>query len=185
MELFDIEGGKIVLNPNVLYIPEFKEIWDRDDTEGHDIATKEIAYVTFMKNMSSKNPYNAYSIKDKELKVRKDTIKKEPDDIIKKALDRYEEFQNTVNTRLLMGARSAADKLVGYFEKVDFDLVDNYGKPIYSARDLSSNLKEVGNIVKSLVLLEKQVQKEQLDSQDVRGGSEIGMYELPDNDVEE
>ena len=30
MELFDIEGGKIVLDPNVLYIPEFKALWDRD-----------------------------------------------------------------------------------------------------------------------------------------------------------
>ena len=84
-----------------------------------------------------------------------------------------------------MGARSAADKLVGYFEKVDFELMDNYGKPVYSARDLASNLKEVGNIVKSLVLLEKQVQKEQLDSQEVRGGNDIGMYELIDNELED
>ena len=185
MELFDIEGGKLVLNPANLYIPEIRALWERDKTKEKNQATKEISYVTFMGNMSTKNPYMAYSERDKEVKVRKDTIQKEPDEAIKKALERYKEFQNTTNTRLLLGARSAADKLAGYFEGVDFSQLDSYGKPVYSARELASNLKEVGNIVKSLVLLEKQVQKEQLDQQAVRGGNEIGQYELPDLDLED
>lgn len=185
MELFDIEAGRLVLNPNSLYIPEIKRIWERDKSIGKEQATDEIAYITFLCNMSTKNPYNAYSDTDKEKKVRKDTIKKEPDKFIKDAIERYKEFQNTTNTRLLIGARSAADKLAGYFETVDFSKVDSYGKPIYSARDLSSNLKEVGNIVKSLVQLDKQVQREQLDQQVVRGGNEIGMYELPEIDMDD
>lgn len=184
MELFDIEGGKIVLNPNSLFIPEFKEIWDRDKSKDKYNATNEIAYIVFMANMSNKNPYNAYSDKDKAAKVLSDTIRKEPDEVILKALNRYKEFQNTTNTRLLMGARSAADKLAEYFETIDFSLVDGYGKPIYSARELASNLKEVGNIVKSLVLLETQVHREQLEMHAARGGSEIGLYELPDVDLE-
>jgi len=180
MELFDIEGGKLMLNPTNLFIPEFKALWDRDKSKTKEQAALEISYVAFMCSMASRNPYNAYSERDRKIKITNDTIRTEPDELIEKALVRYREFQKTANTRLLAGARNAADKLAGYFEKVDFDKVDSYGKPIYSARDLSSNLKEVGNIVKSLVLLENQVQKEQLEQQAVRGGNELGMYELPD-----
>lgn len=185
MELFDIEGGRLVLNPTNLFIPEFKVLWDRDKSQTKEQATLEIAYVAFMRSMSSKNPYNAYSDKDKKKKVQNDTIRTEPDELIEKALNKYQEFQKTTNTRLLLGARSAADKLAGYFERVDFEQLDSYGKPVYSARELASNLKEVGNIVKSLVLLENQVQKEQLDQQAVRGGNEIGMYELPSINLED
>jgi hypothetical protein len=92
MELFDIEAGKVVLDPNVLYIPEFKQIWDRDKGKDKNIATAQLAYVTFLCNFSSKNPYNSYSDKDKEKKVRDDTTKKEPDELIKKAIKKYKEM---------------------------------------------------------------------------------------------
>jgi hypothetical protein len=80
--------------------------------------------------------------------------------------------------RLLEASEGAADKLADYFDTIDFSQVDSYGKPLYSAKDLSSNLKDVGNIVKSLAMLEKQVQTEIADK-NVRGQSEIGPYELP------
>jgi hypothetical protein len=178
MELFDIEAGKVVLDPNVLYIPEFKKLWDRDKTEGHDIATKEIAYITYLCSFSSRNPYNVYAEKDKEKKVRKDTIGKigrEPDKEVNDALKRYREYQSTPTTRLLEGAFIAADVLAEYFKNA----------ADHGATEVMRNLKELGNTVKSLYSLKEQVQKEQLESQEVRGGSEIGMYELPDEDIEE
>ena len=175
MELFDIEAGKIVLDPNVLYIPEFKMLWDRDKTEEHNIATKEIAYITFLCSYSSKNPYNAYAEADKERKVRKDTIDKEPDRIVKNAIKKYKEMQETPIIRLLDGALIAADVLAEYFRDAKS----------HGATEVMKNLKELGGTVKSLYSLKKQVQKEQLEVQEVRGGNEIGMYELPDNDMEE
>ena len=175
MELFDIEGGKIVLDPNVLYIPEFKALWDRDTSEGHDIATKEIAYVTYMASFSSKNPYNAYNKNDKERRIRKDTINREPDELVITALNRYTEMQSTPLTRLLEGAEMAVDVLADYFRSVTKS----------DATEAMKNIRELGNSVKSLYLLKKQVQKEQLESKEVRGGNEIGMYELPEENEDE
>lgn len=177
MELFDIDSGKVTLNPTSLYIPPFKELWDRDTSENKDQATKEIAYVAFLCNLSAKNPYNAYAESLREEKVNKDTIRKKPDKIIKDAIKKYKEFQDTTYTRLLISSKNAAEKLASYFDNMDFSKVDSYGKPIYTGRDLTSNLKEVGNIIKSLTSLEKQVQKDMLDISNVRGGSEIGAFE--------
>jgi len=181
MELFDIDAGVVTLNPTSLFIPEFKVLWDRDKSEDKETATKEIAYVAFCKSLSGKNPYIAYAESIRENKVNEDTIKREPDELIKKALVKYAEFQDTTYTRLLKSSKNAAEKLSVYFDNMDFNLTDSYGKPVYSGRDLTSNLKEVGNIIKSLTNLEKQVQKDLLDNDSVRGGGDIGPFEMPRN----
>lgn len=177
MELFDIEGGQVVLNPTSLYIPPFKELWDRDKTEDKERAISEIAYVSFLCNMSSRNPYTAYAEEIREIHVNKDTIKGEPDELVKQAIEKYKEFQDTTYTRLLTSSKNAAEKLAHYFDTMDFSKTDAYGKPLYSGRDLTSNLKEVGNIIKSLTSLEKQVQKDMLETSSVRGGSDVGAFE--------
>ena len=52
---------------------------------------------------------------------------------------------------------------------IDFKEIDSNGKPVFSAKDLSSNLASVGSIVKSLGMLEDMVKKEQLDTTTIRG----------------
>jgi hypothetical protein len=79
---------------------------------------------------------------------------------------------------LLLSAKRNVDKIANYFDEIDFKKLDDFGKPQYSIKDLSSTLKEVGNIVKSLQMLERQVQTELAES-NVRGKSEIGAYEMP------
>ncbi len=188
MELFDIENDRLVLNPTNLYIPPFKKIWDRDKSKGKSKAYNEIAYVTFLCNMSRKNPYNAYSDFDKDKKIREDLFGSpdwEPNNLVQEAIEKYNEMQKTTNSRLLQSAKNGAQKLANYFDRVDFEAIDNYGKPKYSARDYAFNLKEVGNIVKSLTQLEKQVEKEQMELSEARGGSEIGIYEIPDKQSSE
>lgn len=172
MELFDIEAGKVILDPNVLYVPEFKKLYDRDKSDGKNVATAEIAYVTFLCNFSSKNPYNSYSDKDKEKKVRDDTMKKEPDELINKAIKKYKEMQATVTSRLLIAAKIASNVLAEYFENAKAE----------DATEIIRNIEKLGNAVKSLYVLEIQVQKEQLEAKVIRGGNEIGMYEIPDKE---
>jgi len=180
--LFNISSsGKIELNVDVLAIPPFEEIWNRDKTETKDKATMEIKYIVYLCDYNS--PYNGYSSKEKEKKIRRDIIKEDkwnPDQLILDAIKKYEDLQSTLSTRILKSAKIGAEKLSEYFENFDFTSLDDNGKPIYTARDLASNLKSVGDIVKSLANLERQVQKEQLESDSVRGKSEIGDYELVD-----
>lgn len=142
----------------------------------------EIKYIYFLCDYNS--PYRkAYSIYDLEKVIRKDFIKDDKwvaDDVIQAGIKKYEELQNTITTRILASAKIGAEKLARYFEDVDFQDLDDNGRPKFTAKELASNLSAVGNIVKSLLNLESQVRSEQLESSNVRGKSEINDYELPE-----
>jgi len=178
MTLFDLKNGNIVLNPDSLVLPGFREIWKKDKTKGKDKATREISYVYFMCDYNS--PYAVYPNAKRKAVIIRDYMKeknwKETEDI-KLAIKRYLDFQETHTMRLMRAAKGASDKLAGYFETIDFLKVDENGKPIYTAKDVAYNLEKVGNIVDSLDKLETRIKKEVKTESRVRGGGEIGMYE--------
>ena len=175
------------MNPSSLAMPEFRVLWDRDEDVDKDNAVREISYVVFLCDESLANPYRAYKEGDREDVLLKDFIKEKkwkPDKAIQAAIDKFMEATQTTNSRLLKAAKNAAEKLAGYFDMIDFNTLDKDGKPMFSAKELASNLAAVGNIVKSLHSLEEMVKKEQLETNTVRGGGEIGFYELPRNDFD-
>jgi hypothetical protein len=187
MKLFDIVNGKVTLNANSLAIPEFRYLWDRDEDVDKENAVREISYVVFLCDESIGNPYRAYRENERQEVLVKDFIKEKkwkPDKYIDSAVKKYKEATQTTNSRLLKSAKNAAEKLSEYFDMIDFNEVDKDGKSVFSAKELSSNLAAVGNIVKSLNQLEDMVKKEQLEANTVRGGGEIGFYELPRSDFD-
>lgn len=169
--LFDIVKGKVVMNPTTLWIPEFKAVWDGDESEEHLEAIKIISYIVFMEDYRS--PYRDMRPINKEKTIRKDMFSNlawKPDKTVKDAMKKYALLQETANTRLLKAAKIATDKLTEYFENVD----------PYDATNIVRNLKELGTVVKSLDTLQRQVEKEQLDMEAAKGSREIGYYENPD-----
>lgn len=187
MKAFDILGDSVTFTPEFLAVPEFRAIWDRDKRKGKAQAMKELSFVALLCDNTTSNPYRNYSEEIRWEILRDDYIGKKdwsPDKAIKAAVEKLHSMSETTSSRLLRSAKIAADKLGNYFESVDFTLLDDSGKPVYSARELASNLGAVGNIVKSLKVLEDQVRKEQLDDNITRGGFEIGVFEIPDDDID-
>jgi hypothetical protein len=181
-KIFDIVNGEVVITAEALAIPVFKTIWDRDKSKGKGRATDEIKFVAFLcDHMHS--PYKDFPEYEKEAIIKKDIFKEEwqPDSIVKDACDKYLSLTETPTMRLLRASKSAVDKLAVYLESVDFDKVDSQGKP-YSARDVVFNLGNIGNLVKSLNVLDTAVKRELTDNSKVQGGAEIGYFEDPDND---
>jgi len=178
MSLFDLKNGNIVLNPDSLALPGFREIWKKDKTKGKEKATREISYVYFMCDYHS--PYAVYPNLKRREAIAKDYMGgrdwEETEDI-KEAIRRYVDFQETYTMRLMRAAKGASDKLAGYFEDVDFLARDDNGKPIFTAKDVAVNLEKIGNIVDSLDKLETRIKKEVKTDSRIRGGGEIGMYE--------
>ena len=178
MALFDLKNGNIVLNPDSLALPGFREIWKKDKTKGKEKATREISYIYFMCDYNS--PYAVYPIDKRKEAIIKDYIKEEDwmeTKEIKEAIKRYVDFQETHTMRLMRAAKGASDKLAGYFEAINFMDKDSNGKPIHTAKDVAVNLEKVGNIVDSLDKLETKIKKEVKTESRIRGGGEIGMYE--------
>lgn len=167
--LFDIVNGKVIMNPTALWIPQFKKIWDRDKTKYKNVAVNEISYIVFMYGFHS--PYAAYSEGDKEKKILEDFFPGQdwkPDQAIKEAIEKYNELQDSVALRALRAAKIGLDKAATYFETVSPD----------RANEILRNAKELGPTVKSLDMLTKQVEKEQLENSSVRGGEGIGLFEI-------
>lgn len=186
MKAFDIQGDQVTFTAEFLAVPEFKAIWDRDKKKGKGSAIKELSYVAFLCDNTIYNPYRGYSEEARSEELIKDFIGDEswkPDREVQEAVDKLHGLLETTSSRLLRSSKIAADKLGVYFETIDFTLMDDNGKPIYSARELASNLSAMGNIVKSLKVLEDQVKKEQLDDNITRGGFEIGDFEVPSTDI--
>ena len=150
------------------------------------LATKEISYIVYLCDESIDNPYRAYRDDERERILLKDFMPENwtADKEVLSAIDRFRELKQSTNSRLLRSAKKAAEKLSEYFDSVDFSMKDGSGKPVFSSRDLASNLKEVAGIVRSLNLLEEMVRKEQMESSNVRGGGDVGLYEVQREDFD-
>jgi len=181
MRAFDIQGDEVTFTPEFLAVPEFNAIWSADKSKSKGKAIRELSFIVFMYDERAHNPYIGMSEDLREDVLSSDLLDGKDyrkDEKIVAGIKKLKQLLETTSTRLLVAAQVAADKLAGWFNKVDFDLVDDHGKQRYSASELARNLKDVGNIVKSLKELEKQVRKEQADDGTARGGAEIGMFEL-------
>jgi len=183
MKLFDIKGEEVVLNVQVLGIPPFKELYERDKSKGKRNAHKEISYITFLCDNTIDNHYRGYSEIDRRRILKRDFIGNEnwePDELVLKAINKFKNLQKTPTSRLYEAALDGANKLAGYFTNIDFNTLDEDGKPIHSAKELAQNLSAVGNIVRSLKQLEAVVRQEQQDASTARGGNIINEFETSD-----
>lgn len=176
-ELFNIKDGKIVITPDKLAIPVFKQIYERDKSKNKEIAFKELSYIFFMVDFNS--PYQSYPNDKKEKIIIEDIFKDKwsPDKLVKEGGIKYTEFTDTAVIRLVRSAQNACDKLADYFNNVDYTLKDDNDKLVYTAKDVVLNLKNIGDISDSLSKLEEKIKKDIKQTSKVRGGGEPGMYE--------
>ena len=180
MKLFDIVSGEVVIDPSRLLIPEFKKLWQRDKSKSKTKAMKELSYIVFKFDLSVDNPYRGYSEYERDEVLKRDIFNNlnwHPDKDILAAIAKFQELMETTNVRVLLAAKQAAEELAKWFRGVKASDAE------FSVAELSRSLKEVGSIIKSLAQLEDMVKKEQLDKTITRGGSDIGMYEIPRDDI--
>lgn len=166
------------MNPTILWVPEFRTLWDRDKSKQKEQAVNEISYIVFLHDFRS--PYLAYPTNEREVRIKKDYFKSAdwlPDDAVKAAIAKYKELQTSPISRLLQSAMDTCDKMTDYFNGVDFKKVDHNGKPIYTLKEVSSVMKDIGDIVSSLESLKEKVEREHMERGSIRGGSGIGMFE--------
>lgn len=180
MKLFDIVNGTVVLNPNSLVIPEFKKIWDRDKSKTKEQATKEISYIVFLCDFNS--PYNSFRENDRDKVVKQDFLKDEswePDTLIVEGIKKYKLLQETPLLNMLRAAMNVVNKTTDYFNKVDYDEVDDRGKVKYTVSEVFKAMANMGGAINQLRMLEREVQREQIEASTSKGNNIIGDYELP------
>ena len=160
MELLTISDNKVIPSAYTLTIPEFKAI-----------SIEELAYVYYMCDHAS--PFAVYDEERRSEEIQKSIFKgtkKGINNKLKVACDKYKELTETSAVKLLKSARASVTKLEKYFRDIDLALVDDNGKPIYSAKDLVANLSKMGDVIAGLSKLEDLVKKEEQVNNANRGG---------------
>lgn len=170
----NIENRIEINECEVMLIREFKALFDRDKTKTKTKVFKELTYIYLA--IDWKSPYNAYSEQERHMEALSDagiTEAEFNDPIFREACRKYKALQESnTSFRLLQAARTAANKMIDYFEvTLDFDLRKEDGSPIYKAKDAMAELKAVGDVHETLKQLEAIVQKDLQEKTQLRAGA--------------
>ena len=173
MKLFDIQGNKVVIHNDALGIPCFKDIWNK--YKDKSIAMNIISYIVL--NNHPDSPY----VVSMDKKTRESKLKKElfPDGIketdeLKYAESMYIEFTDTLSLKMLRGIRVNLEQM-----SESLQTLYTNGMTMRDMKELLDLSSKADKAIKSIYALEKQVRKDELSASTVRGGSEIGQFELP------
>lgn len=182
MKLFEIVNNQPVLTPEILLIPQFKLLWDRDKDTNKDNAKNELAYIYFLLDFQS--PYLAYNEDEREEIITQDLFKTKnynPDKDIVAAMQKYQEFTETPATNLLKGVRVGLDKVRRFLIDVDLDERTKAGTAVHKPGDITKAMSDADKMVESYNKLVEKARTEQAYSEKLRGGVSGGLREFDDD----
>lgn len=188
MDFLKFQGGNVVLERDeILLVKEFRDLLepkrnicklDKTGEKGLRVI-KELTFIYLVHDW--KSPYSEYSDSEKEEAGRLDsglTPEELKDPVFLQACKRYRDLQDTRILKMLRSSYTAIDNLRIFFETLDLMETDpNTGKPIYAARDVISNIQNLGKMIEGLQQLEEMVKKEKEQSKALRGEAIAGMFD--------
>lgn len=178
MSIFTIKNNQIILDPDAFLVPEFHAIYSRDKSKDKSQALKELAYIYFYNDL--KSPYKNKPPLEREESLRKDFIKDsnwKSDSLIQQASLKYQELQETPSMRYLAASINAADKLIEYFNSIDWNERTDKGLPVFKVNEVVTALSKADEIRSTLEKLRDKVEQE-ISTKTVRGGRELKKREM-------
>ena len=171
--MFELIDHKVKISPEMLNIPEYKDIWDRDKVKGKHKAFSELSYVFYVTDY--KSPYKNYPEEERLQKVAADFCFKslgenwKPDNKVKLAIMKYKELQTTPSLRYLDSVQNLLEKITNYFNGIQID--DDSLKTAVDSSD------KANKIILALPKIREAVEKEISENSKIRGGGQVGMFE--------
>lgn len=174
MKLADIVGGQVVIHPEMLIIPVFRDLWEKDKKD-KQYATKIISYIVLNNKWDS--PYvQSMDSESREAKLKEAFFKDSnytltPEEQI--CEDEYRSFMNTRALQMLNNMRLKLDSISNYYKESLDDTLDE--KKI---KDLLAGMTSVGKVMESINSLEDMVKSEEVAIGRVKGDAKVNPYEL-------
>jgi len=173
MKLLKYEGYKVVIEPELLTLKPFKQIWTRDKTVNKDKALAEIAFIYFMTDPRSDYQY---LVDDKE---RMEAIKEgeglppkwKPDKIVTEAMEFYKSFK-PISALLLEDTRFMVNKFRAKLRELDFDSLE-----VKEFKEITAIVKQITPLIRDLDEAEKALNSEMRSSGKMRGQGEKTIFE--------
>lgn len=193
--IYDAVTGEFVLNePELKLVREFNDLWlvakqrcgcidVNDNGIGHgnsDAIMKYANYCKFVYLYSDyASPYRDYPEDDKRIQAAYDCYLTTEESIMEQlsvACNKWVEMQSQDrNVRILKAGQRQVDELISYFSEEGKLTMKKDGKPVYKAKDIMSELREIGAISDELDRHEERVRLGDSVQSDIRGGAVEGL----------
>jgi hypothetical protein len=186
---YDKDNGTIELeNESLLLIKEIQGLLEpkrnitKTDKTGKkkQLAFKELKYIYLFFDWDS--PYFSYADQQKHAEALKDsemTADEFEDQTFRSACRVYDEIQNSnLSIQMLKSAQNAVRAVIDQFNSTDLSERDPIsGKPIFKNKDVIAEIKGCKDLIVSLRELEVQVKRGLETESNVRGNTELGMFD--------
>lgn len=179
LSLFKKEGYDITISDEAFTLKPFRMIWNRDRSKSKERAIMELGYIYHFSD-----PRSDYNKQLTDPVERKKSIKEgeglpdkwEPDKVLLDAIAFYESFK-PMSALLLEDTRIAVDKLRKLLREIDLTEVDEKGKPKYTLNTITSTIKQVPELAKSLREAEDALNQEIREMGRIKGQKEKSLME--------
>lgn len=196
MQLFKEENFKIILEPEIKIIPEFKLLITRDKDRKKRLAFAELAYVYFM--VSFKSPYSIYHKTERSQRIIREVKLPEgwrPDSAIEKAMVKYDALQMTPAMKSLVSIKESlltSSKVIDALRErieVSLSMVGSesdedgedegmdIGEVVKSVTQLINLAEKIPTAIGAIESLEDKVKKEQTNDRKIKGGGSTSLFE--------
>jgi len=175
MNLVDIVGGKVVIHPDLYFIPAFKNLYNSDTSKDKKYQEDIITYIVLMWKYNSPY-YDSMDVSTREKKLKEQIFNDadyELDELAKVCEAEYKEFQYTRILKMLDAQLGKLDSVTQWYIESINDALDE--KKI---KDLLAGMASTSNVIKSIESLKTMVKAEQMAMGKVKGDAKVNPYEL-------
>lgn len=193
--IYDAVTGEFALNqPELKLIREFNDLWlvakqrcgcidvnDNGISHGNSEAIMKYAnYCKFVYLYADyASPYRDYPEDDKRIQAAYDSYLSSEESVIKQldcACKKWDEMQSQDrNVRILKAGQQQVDELIAYFSEAGKLTQKKDGKPVYKAKDIMAELRDIGSISDELDRHEERVRLGDISQSNIRGGAIEGL----------
>lgn len=171
--LFDLENGEPIINPECLWVPGFKEVWEQDVDVHKRMAHRKLLYVYHVVN-----PNSAYSGLEEDERaeiVGKEYLEKgDRDKVLKTAVDAYKKFifDFDISIEFMESVKSGLKKIMNSIKTANIDITK---APSYNA--FVSAMKQGEALLGSYQKLSAKVRDGYKEEVHFKGGGKVSLHE--------
>ena len=166
MNLFDVLGDDVVIHADMLAIPQFEKVWKA--FEDKNDALRILKYV-ILNNHPLSNYVETYTTKDRAALLKKELLEdlEYDEKLLEETENKFiEEILNSLKIKLLRKLRGLLESAIEDIDAGKLGLED--------AIDIGP---KVDKLIRSILVLEKDVKLELSSKSSIKGGYKLGLLE--------
>lgn len=174
MNLLQYKDYKVTISDEAWLVPSIRRLFESDRTKAKTSFMDQMTFVYFYADVRSEYNYIDDSDERASAIITNEGLPKDfkttPE--LMRAIDDYTRLTTTTSSALLRDSMIAADRLRKFLVSVDYNERDDKGRPVYAINTVTTALKSIPEIAKSIKETEKIVNQEIIDSGRTRGGND-------------